>query len=366
MKNDPWHYSREDLAKQILGMFENNLSSALVFFAPRRMGKTEFLRKDIMPLAERHGWAVFYFSFLDVGLNPTEEFVRSLLKFAEEKKFINPQNSLLNNINEVSVHTNIIKIGVGGSIKLKASKKHDFNLKDLLSEISKKNKLLLLMDEVQVLAQTSNANFIAAFRTALDINKDGIKVIFTGSSQTGLRRIFSQAKAPFFHYGQNIDFPKLDKGFTDYLAEIFKKVTGRMLNENSLWKVFEEFQQVTQLARALVERMALNPNLKIEEAKNQLLAEISDDRKYVEVWEKISNLEQALLILIAKGQTSFFSASTNTDLIKQLGIHKLGVSTIQSAVRTLTRKNLIGAQDRSNYFIDDPNFKNWILTSKLK
>lgn len=28
------------------------------------MGKTEFLRKDITPLAEAAGWRVFYFSFL--------------------------------------------------------------------------------------------------------------------------------------------------------------------------------------------------------------------------------------------------------------------------------------------------------------
>ena len=64
ISHDPWHFPRTELTKQILGMFETGLASSLTFFAPRRMGKTEFLRKDITPLAEQLGWRVFYFSFL--------------------------------------------------------------------------------------------------------------------------------------------------------------------------------------------------------------------------------------------------------------------------------------------------------------
>ncbi|MDO8954950.1 MAG: hypothetical protein Q7V63_08895 [Gammaproteobacteria bacterium] len=259
----------------------------------------------------------------------------------------------------------MINTGVGGSIELRDPRKIEYDLKELLNEIAKKTKLLLLMDEVQTLAEAKNANLIAGFRTGLDINKDKIKVIFTGSSQSALRRMFSQSKAPLFHFGQNIDFPKLDRGFTDHLADIFKTVTTHTLDKSLLWTAFEEFQQVTQLARSLAERLALNPSLKIDEAKEQLLTEISDDRKYVETWEVISNLEQVMLVLIAKGDKGLFSASTKSNIAKQLGIQKIELSTIQSSIRTLTRKNLIGQQDRSNYFVDDPNFKSWIMMSKM-
>ena len=61
MKIDLWHFPRAELAKQVLGLFESGLSSALVFFAPRRMGKTEFLRKDIQPLADKKGFETVYF-----------------------------------------------------------------------------------------------------------------------------------------------------------------------------------------------------------------------------------------------------------------------------------------------------------------
>ena len=67
-----------------------------------------------------------------------------------------------------------------------------------------------------------NRDFIAALRTSLDINKDKIKVIFTGSSREGLRHMFSKSDAPFFHFGQNLPFPEFDQNFIEHLANIFK------------------------------------------------------------------------------------------------------------------------------------------------
>ncbi len=81
MNNDIWHYPRTTLAEQVLNMFSSGLSSALVFFAPRRMGKTEFLLKDIQPLAKKNHWHVFYFSFLDAITNPEEAFTLALIDF---------------------------------------------------------------------------------------------------------------------------------------------------------------------------------------------------------------------------------------------------------------------------------------------
>ena len=78
---DPWHYPRTGLADAVLGLFAGGLGSALTFFAPRRMGKTEFLRKDITPAAQARGWGVFYFSFLDEPEDVRAAFVAALGRF---------------------------------------------------------------------------------------------------------------------------------------------------------------------------------------------------------------------------------------------------------------------------------------------
>lgn len=359
MAMDPWHYPRTALAKQILDMFETGLSSALVFFAPRRMGKTEFLRKDISPAAEKRHWKVFYFSFLDVESTAAAEFCKSLTSFAEK---IGLGRNLLEKVSKVSGEA----LGVKAGIEFTKSKNHNTNVKDIIAKLAEKNKILLLMDEVQVLAQNpKNASLIASLRTVLDIHKDNVKAIFTGSSQEGLRRMFSQAKAPFFHFGLNLPFPELDRGFTDHLVDIFKRVTKRALNTEELWLTFQEMQKIPQLARSLVERLALNPALKLREAKIQLLSEIFENRAFIEIWSQCSALEKLLLAEIIKGDPALFSIEARGQFTKTLGITQLSVSSIQSAMRTLQRKNLIGQSERGGYHIDDPNFKTWLLQQSI-
>ena len=360
MNKDPWHYPREALALQLLGMFTNGISTALVFFAPRRMGKTQFLRKDVLPLAEKNGWHVLYFSFLDCDGAATPLFSQALVRFADAAGVLRKTRGLLRKVTKITGEA----AGVKAGIELQHAHDPNERMKETFAELAKQKKVLLLLDEVQALAlHNSNANFVAALRTALDTHKDSIKVIFTGSSQEGLRRMFSQAKAPFFHFGQNLPFPELDRGFTDHLADIFKMVTQRKLNKETLWQAFIDLQKIPQLARALVERLALNPQVELEEVKAQLLADIFDDREFVTLWQKLSPLERLLLHTIANGGSELFSTMTRAQFAKMLGITKLTVPSVQSALRVLMRQNLVGqAPERGNYFIDDLNFKNWINT----
>lgn len=362
MNSDIWHYSRAALAEQVLNLFEIGLANALVFFAPRRMGKTEFLRQDIIPLAEKQNWQVLYFSFLDVKENAAQAFTQALTNFAKETNLLNKSQRLFNKVSKVSGEV----MGVKAGLEFHDSNQMHHDMKQLLSQLQQRGRLLLLLDEIQTLAQDkTNDNFLASLRTSLDINKQTIKVIFTGSSQDGLRRMFSMAKAPFFHFGQNLPFPQLNHEFTQHMATIFHKVTQRHIDKEKLWAIFQEMQYIPQLLRTLVERLALNPPLSIEEAKNQLLTEIYASRAFTECWDLCSALEKMLLNEIATGAENLFSQENRQRLAKALGISTLPVSSLQSALRVLQRKNLLGRYpERGGYFIEDPNFKNWV-TDKI-
>jgi hypothetical protein len=361
MNKDIWHFPRGDLAERILGMFDTGLSNALIFFAPRRMGKTEFLRKDIMPIAEKNNWLVFYFSFLDTEENAGREFIAALTQLGQES-----EEGALPKVTKLSGKA----LGIEGSVEFgDKNKKDQLDIKTLFARLSKKHKILLLMDEVQSLANNTshakaNAQFIAGLRTGLDMYKDHVKVIFTGSSQEGLRRMFSQSKAPFFHFGQNLPFPSFDRQFTDHLVQVFKQATQRALDKEALWEMFSgDLQYTPQLARSLVERLVLNPGLSLEEAKSGLLTEIYSGRAFVETWEKCPVLERMLLSYISRDGTLLFSEKIREEIAEKLGVAALSIPTMQSTLRVLQRKNLIGqsAGRGEGYFIDDPNFKNWII-----
>ena len=152
MRIDQWHFPRRELAEQILGMFESGLSSALVFFAPRRMGKTEFLCKDIAPLAEQNKWKVFYFSFLDVGKNATTEFTKAITTFAMNEGAMKADN-LLKRISKVGGGAG----GIRADIELTDPVYTQKTMKEVIDLLCKKGKILLLKMACPFLSPTACA-----------------------------------------------------------------------------------------------------------------------------------------------------------------------------------------------------------------
>ncbi|MDR2208456.1 MAG: hypothetical protein LBE22_05735, partial [Azoarcus sp.] len=275
MAQDPWHFARTALAEQVIGMFDSGLSSALTFFAPRRMGKTEFLRKDITPVAEARGWCVFYFSFLDADSETAMAFIDALTAFSRGESWLARAGKMLGRVSKVSGGAAGVQAGV--EIRYGAQE----NIKGVIHRLATEHdKVLLLLDEVQALAKPAHTPVVAALRTALDMHKDQVKAIFTGSSREGLRRMFSQANAPFFHFGQNLPFPQLDQAFTNHLADVFEHITRRKLGKHALWQAFVDMGHVPQLCRALVERITLNQGLSLEQAQHALMQEVHQSRDY--------------------------------------------------------------------------------------
>lgn len=115
------------------------------------MGKTEFLRKDITPVAEGRGWNVLYFSFLDADASAARSFAAAVAAFAKASK-------ALGCIGKVSG-------GVGGveaGVELRAAEVDD--IKVVIHRLAtERGKVLLLLDEVQALASPAHGTFVAAF-----------------------------------------------------------------------------------------------------------------------------------------------------------------------------------------------------------
>ena len=73
---DLWHFERRDFRRSVLALLNDGPASILTLFAPRRTGKTEFLIKDLAPLAEKAGHRVIYASFWQAQLSPLAVLLR--------------------------------------------------------------------------------------------------------------------------------------------------------------------------------------------------------------------------------------------------------------------------------------------------
>ena len=218
MTQTDWHYSRPLLAEKYINLFAIGLTSARGLFARRRMGKTEFLKKDFIPAAQKAGYLVVYTNLWELEVDPATALVSEFYKIIEPKGF----SKIWSNLNmpipikKVKASGKIPGLGEGAveADLLDPKKITGTLLMDAMSTYDrKKPKMVLVIDEAQVLAYEENSHFAHALRAALDVRKETIKVIFAGSSETTLRKMFGVASEPFYNWAPLEPFELLGKDF---------------------------------------------------------------------------------------------------------------------------------------------------------
>jgi hypothetical protein len=359
MPPDYLHYPREQLAQAVLQMLSAGLSSALTLFAPRRMGKTEFLVKDLLPRAEQHGWRVFYYSFMEDDAGEiAKAFPAALAEFADSGRW------LAKTVGKLAERVKLK--GTLGPATLETTPASApaaavATVSGTIAELAQqKRPVLLLLDEIQELARKpGTTGLVASLRTGLDLHKDQIKVIFTGSSQAGLRAMFGDSRAPFFHFATMIDFPPLDEGFTRHLAEAFRQITGRKLDEAALWEAFQQLGRGPLHMRALVEELVLNPGRSLDEALAGRQAMLADTSGFERKWQELAALDRLLLQALAAGESSPYRQESRERLAQALGLPAISPSSVQTALRKLERRDLV-TKDARGWRFADPTFAEWL------
>lgn len=351
--NDPLYYRRTILAERLVSSLSDGIAHAFTLFAPRRMGKTQFLLNDITPIAKAKGFKVFYFSFMDVD-NETMagRFQQALIQFTAELTTKDKAKALLATIEQVSF------MGAAISRHQQAPSPSTSDIIDTLAMA--KQPILLLLDEAQELARSKDTQgLIRSLRTGLDVNKDRVKVIFTGSSITGLSALFNDSKAPFFHFAHDVDFPTLDKAFSDHLASIIEQRTGQHIDYNNFFSIFERLHRTPLYLRAIAQDMILNPNLTLSQATAQRMAQLNDTGAYQRLWNELNLMDKALLWQISNDISKPYSQANIKQLSSIVG-KTVTTSQVQATIRRLTQQDIIAKDIHSNWIIIEQAFKSWI------
>ena len=101
--NDPLYFPRARPAEHLINPLADGIVNTLTLFAPRRMGKTQFLLNDIRPAAEAQHIDVFYFSFMDTNSHPELRFQQSLLEFADNRSASSKLKKWLASIESIDI-----------------------------------------------------------------------------------------------------------------------------------------------------------------------------------------------------------------------------------------------------------------------
>ena len=367
MAEDSWHFERAELSARVLTLLTRGPAQALTLFAPRRTGKTEFLLKDLAPLAEHRGHRVIYASFWQAPLSPLAVLLHALETSLKRGK---PGDRVRSAALALAPRLSLSGLASGAGMKaeidltaLKGKPPGDLllHLDDLLERASRKRRAtLLLLDEVQELARArGNAPLVAALRTSLDKRSDRLKAVFTGSSREGLAAMFSARRAPFFHFATPIELPSLGTPFVDHVLGTFRRVSRRTLARRDLLRAFEKLHANPYFFRMLVETLLHDPALDVEAALERVRERIAADLGYPGVWLGLAPVQRATARVLAGGAGRPFSQRFRQAVGIALGEETPPAARIQAALRRLERLGLADTHT-GDWALVDPELAAWI------
>ena len=367
MIRDPWHFERSEFTERILTLLAHGPAQALILFAPRRTGKTEFLLKDLAPLAEDGGHRVIYASFWQAPLSPLAVLLHALETSLRQGSFMDRVRSSATALApRLKLSAALPGAEVAAEVDLTALEGRPpgellLHLDDLLERVSRRRKAtILLLDEVQELARIrENTSLVAALRTGLDKRAERLRAVFTGSSREGLAAMFSARQAPFFHFATPIVLPALGEPFVEHVLDTFEKVSQRTLQRNEMLSAFERLHANPYFFRVLIETMLHDPGLTVGSALDQVRDRLAVDLGYPRIWLALSAIQRAVAQALARGAKRPFGQPFRRALGVALGEDAPSAGRVQAALRRLERLGLADTQ-AGDWTLADPEFAVWI------
>ncbi|MGE0849197.1 MAG: AAA family ATPase [Hyphomicrobiaceae bacterium] len=370
--SDPWHYPRTELAKRTFALIEKRLANALVLFGPRRIGKTEFLLRDLGPLAEKAGHRVVYASFWQSPLSPAATLLAALHEGLKKRGLAGQLQRLAEGFGpRIRLGAKLPGLGEAGAeidlTSLKGTPASDVLLliDELLGKLSRKAKpTILMLDEVQELAaEPANRPLVAALRTSLDKRRDGLAAVFTGSNRDALAAMFSDRQAPFFHFATSIELEPLGRPFVEHLLAAFHRATGERLDTAAALAAFEDLHGNPFFFRKLLELLLPESKRDIKTALERLRIGLAANLGYDRLWLSLNPLQRALAHTLARGTQTPFGEANRAEIGRLTNTPPPTIAQTQTALRRLVRLNVVTRIDGNTaYVFDDPELARWIAS----
>jgi hypothetical protein len=369
---DPWHYPRTELAKRTFALIEKRLANALVLFGPRRIGKTEFLLRDLGPLAEKAGHRVVYASFWQSPLSPAATLLAALHEGLKKRGLAGQLQRLAEGLGpRIRLGAKLPGLGEAGAeidlTSLKGTPASDVLLliDELLGKLARKAKpTVLMLDEVQELAtEPGNRPLVAALRTSLDKRRDGLAAVFTGSNRDALAAMFSDRQAPFFHFATSIELEPLGRPFVEHLLAAFHRATGERLDTVAALAAFEDLHGNPFFFRKLLELLLPESKRDIKTALERLRIGLAANLGYDRLWLSLNPLQRALAHTLARGTQTPFGEANRAEIGRLTNTPPPTIAQTQTALRRLVRLNVVTRIDGNTaYVFDDPELARWIAS----
>ena len=340
--------------------------SGLFLAAPRRTGKSTFLREDLMPALENRGAAVLYVDlWADKAMEPglaIVSLVRSALANEDGTVLKMFRKAGLDKVNVGGLGFDVAKVGLGTGVTLSQA----------LARLSDNLKapIVLMIDEAQHAATTEGGNnALFALKAARDeLNSSahyGLRIVATGSSRPKLV-LLRASKDQAFYQAQMRNFPALDAGYVHWFIE-----NSGLPHPLDVDRTLRAFERAAWRPEVLVQALgeladddgALPPPERLDDAfaaAVEKAIEESDDAM-LKVVRGLTPLQGAVLRVMAVDGEGYapYAAPTLAAYAQQLAqldpasTVNTDVPNVQSALEALQGKSLVWRAAHGEYALEE-------------
>jgi hypothetical protein len=365
---ETFHFPRPDLARAIAAQlapdpFSGGLSG-LYLAAPRRTGKTTFLRRDLAPaVLESSKFPIVVDLWEDRGRDPADILTRRIGQILEDLKTA-PRKLL-----DRSRLTRISALGFG--VGLAELKPFTGTISEGLERIADRvgQDVVLVVDEAQQ-ALVSDAGRDAMFalksaRDAMNLRPAGprLYLVMTGSHRGKLAELVVGSRSPF--YGGHVqDFPVLGSDFVEALIgqiNASRKSGVQFLIDDGV----AAFQILMQRPEVFMQALR-------DEAFALDLSGVSTDRAAdltgramairARLWESLeadldglTPVQRGLFeaLMEAEGDFSPYAAETLADVARRAGVPSISKGAAQTALKVLATREFVWQPGSGRYAVDN-------------
>ena len=362
------------IADKALGLDPLEGNSGLFLAAPRRTGKSTFIKVDLEPELRKRGVLTVYVDLWADRAREPGELISDSIKAAI--------GSLDSGIVKLARRAGMSKVGVGTWLAVdieKIGKPGGVTLADAIGHLIERNgrPVVLIVDEAQHAVTTeAGSRAMFALKSARDTLNIGAKtsdvanvrlgLVFTGSHRDKLGSLVSERAQPFF--GASItNFPLLGREFTDaYTGFINKRLASdRHLDPDDVFTVFLLVASRPEFLQAAIKDYSIGTLGEAMSPRSlQECVMIARDRYWASfdaAWQEMTDLQKAVLRRVVEKEEGFRPfdgealAAYSAD-VKQT----ITTPDVQSALEALRNNGFIVRLERGRYTLEDPSVSEWL------
>lgn len=367
MSQDIFHRSQvaESIAQLVLATgTASGYASGLFLAAPRRTGKSTFLREDLRPLLEAKGALVLYADLWeDRQADSGDVIVRAVR--AELAKHAGVVAKLARSAGSEKVTVagaltmTLDKVGLGGDVSLAAAIAE-------LSDATRKM-IVLIIDEAQhAITTQSGSNALFALKAARDeLNSSrhhGLRVIATGSSRDKLAMLRNSREQAFYQAPLQ-NFPALGREYIEWLLKRAKLPFD--LDVDFVYKQFAAATHRPEILTTALDALHFESDLTATKAPQRLRQLVSEqvaefNKETLRVVHSLTPLQSAVLRVMALRGDKFapFESTTLSAYAEFLKMESarpttVSESAVQQALVALQERNLVWRAARGVYALEE-------------